>query len=77
MESYRGYHPRCEACGKSPVAVHHIIPVAVAPELAARQDNMMSLCHDCHLVLGHNGNFARYVTNVREVVASMKIRRME
>lgn len=77
MESYRRYHPRCEACGKTPVDVHHIIPVAADPDLADRQYNMMSLCKDCHLVLGHNGNFGRYVVNVREIVAGMQIRRME
>lgn len=76
MESYRRYHPRCEACGKTRVEIHHIIPVAVAPELAAEAYNLMSLCPACHLVLGHNGDYGRYVPNVREVVASMQIRRM-
>lgn len=38
----------CQECGKSATAVHHIIPLDIAPELALDDDNGMALCLDCH-----------------------------
>jgi 5-methylcytosine-specific restriction endonuclease McrA len=50
---------RCKRCesGESP-AVHHIIPVALAPELACESWNMLVLCRQCHqLVTGKELEF--------------------
>ena len=45
----------CELCGKelsmSTSELHHIKPVSQFPELRYDPDNMMLLCHDCHVGL--------------------------
>jgi 5-methylcytosine-specific restriction endonuclease McrA len=72
MEAHRRAFPACVACGASPVEVHHIVPVAVAPEAAADPDNLLSLCERCHIVHGHAGDPAcrRYVENVEIVIGT-------
>ena len=75
MEAHRQAHPACEACGKSPVDIHHIIPVAINPLKAADPDNLMSLCPTCHITHGHAGDKScrHYVPNVRKVLLTRKI----
>jgi len=74
--------PRCVACKKSKlshlvskvlgkVQVHHIIPfhVVVAlgfPELELDQRNLITLCNDHHLVLGHLDDYQSYNPDVLE-----------
>lgn len=77
MERQRQKVRHCEACGKMPVEVHHVIPVSLDPSKAADPDNLMSLCDDCHLVHGHSGDYRWYVANVREVLMMRKIKRSE
>jgi hypothetical protein len=65
-------HPRCYVCGsKKKIEVHHIVPFHVAPDLELEPDNMMTLCErkkygiNCHLLIGHFGNYQRVNTNCR------------
>ena len=76
MGEYRKAHPVCEWDGiTTPIEVHHIVPVAVDPDLAADPENFISLgARRNHLVVGHAGNFGkRYVQNVREVCAQAEV----
>ena len=45
----------CELCGKYLTAqtseLHHIKPIALYPKLKYNPDNIMLLCHDCHVGL--------------------------
>ncbi len=69
MKAYKAAHPNCEYCGRSKkVDVHHVIPVSVDPSLADKEENMISLCRkpNCHLIVGHMGNYKNYNKNVRE-----------
>lgn len=75
MEAHRRVYPTCEACGRSPVAIHHIIPVAVSDLKAAAPDNLMSLCPPCHIAYGHAGDPGchQYVPNIRQVLSIRKV----
>ena len=77
MQKYRADNTQCAWCGRSnKLDVHHKIPVSVAPELAGEYSNMMMLCRkpQCHLQIGHNGNYARrYVENADAVCALGKV----
>lgn len=66
----RGEHierfPYCAVCGgDTKLEVHHIVPFHVAPDLELEPDNLLTLCRrkkhgiDCHLLIGHLGNFRR------------------
>ena len=67
---------QCAWCGRSNrLEVHHIVPVSVAPHLAADQNNMIMLCRKppCHQTIGHNGDFrGRYVQNVQEICSGAR-----
>ena len=75
MESQRATQPTCEACGATPVVIHHVIPVAVDPGREADPDNLASLCAVCHVAHGHAGDKGcrRYVPNLREVLAVREV----
>lgn len=69
-EIYLKEHPRCEACGDDKnLEVHHVKPYHLFPELELSQHNLMTLCchgiggMNCHLVLGHCGNWSAYSTD--------------
>ena len=78
--AYLKLHPRCESCGgKEGLQVHHVIPFAaggaddedgdgITNELDA--DNLITLCTgdtmNCHLWIGHAGNFRSWNPTVRE-----------
>lgn len=77
MEHHRYVHPTCECgCGRMPVDIHHVIPVSIAPSLAADPGNLMSLHHDCHIAHGHAGDKScrKYVTNIRENLLTRKVK---
>lgn len=59
-------HPTCAVCGgKKKVEVHHKIPFHKAPELELEPSNLITLCENesyginCHLLVGHLGNYQR------------------
>jgi len=63
-ESHLQLHPRCAACGgKDKLNVHHIVSFSVDPSLELESSNLITLCTNgpgginCHLVVGHAGNF--------------------
>ena len=57
--------PTCAACGcDQHLQVHHIKPFHLHPELELEESNLITLCegkgeHQCHLNIGHLGNFKR------------------
>jgi len=64
--------PTCAACGCSErLQVHHIVPFHVDRSLELEPDNLLTLCegkgeHQCHLNIGHLGNFKNYNPKVVE-----------
>ncbi len=57
---------RCAACGgRRSLVAHHIIPFHLAPDLELDTTNLLPLCEakrygiNCHLLLGHVGNWRR------------------
>ncbi len=70
MAAYRACHTNgCAWCGRQTgLEVHHVVPVHVAPGLAADTNNYIMLDRKCHEVLGHARNYrTRYVSNVVDV----------
>jgi 5-methylcytosine-specific restriction endonuclease McrA len=70
-------HPTCEACsGNVNLNVHHRKPFHLFPDLELEPDNLITLCmdgdKDCHIKLGHGGNFKAYNPNVDADVAKVK-----
>jgi 5-methylcytosine-specific restriction protein A len=64
----------CAVCGgRKKVIAHHVIPFWLAPDLENDPDNLLPLCEDyryginCHLFVGHLGNFRRANVYVRAV----------
>lgn len=56
--------PACAACGGTTnLEVHHIQPFHLRPDLELQFDNLITLCEskkgglNCHLALGHMGNY--------------------
>ncbi|MCX6996515.1 MAG: DUF1353 domain-containing protein [Kiritimatiellaeota bacterium] len=66
MEAIRGHvaaDPRCHWCGtenRNLLTAHHVIPVAVDPARALDGSNLLTLCHACHFVVGHYGNWRTF-----------------
>jgi hypothetical protein len=75
MNKHRKEYPDCEYCTRSPIHVHHCMPVSRAPEQAADPDNFISLCPKCHLIIGHARNWKHYVANVWVICDTVLINR--
>lgn len=61
-DDFQNRHPQCAGCGGvERLQVHHIVPFHLCPELELDETNLIVLCmwgdNDCHLRLGHGGNF--------------------
>ena len=71
-------HFRCQLCEASGVRlhVHHIIPVSVAPELAAFPDNLVTLCVECHFYKAHGGVWNKVDVDVQHGLTQMVLNRM-
>jgi hypothetical protein len=68
MAAHREREQFCAWCGNaSRLNVHHIWPIWMRPDLAAEPRNLITLCDDCHFVLGHARNWKRAVTNIRQI----------
>lgn len=74
MREYAKANPLCAWCGRMKIDVHHIEPISVRPDRAADKSNMISLCRkpQCHLVIGHRGNFKAANLMVRETCEGRK-----
>jgi hypothetical protein len=64
-------HSSCAVCnGKRKLEVHHKQPFHKYPELELDPSNLITLCEDwsyglnCHLLVGHLGNYKDINTNV-------------
>lgn len=75
MKEYAKAHPVCEWDGKTtPIEVHHIVPIAANPDLAADPKNMISLgARRNHFVVGHACDWKQSVRNVREICYDLEI----
>src|SRR5271168_657854 len=75
---FREEHPTCAACGgKKNLNVHHILPFHTFPTLELDPTNLITLCMgklECHLQLGHLGNFKFYNPNIRSDAATVLTR---
>lgn len=62
--------PLCAACGdKQHLQVHHKKPFSDYPELELEPANLIVLCmgvNECHLRLGHGGNYRYFNPNVAQ-----------
>lgn len=76
-------YPACAVCGCTKnVEVHHIIPFHIAPDMELNPDNLLTLCEckkygiNCHLLIGHLGNYRRTNTTCRidAVMWNMKLK---
>ena len=80
-KAYLADHPRCELCEtRGKAEVHHKIPFHLAPDLELDPDNLITLCENkkfginCHLLVGHLGNYRRTNTVVDADVAVWRIK---
>lgn len=71
--------PTCAVCGGTEkLQVHHKKPFHLHPELELDQNNLETLCEsmkhgiNCHLCVGHIGNFKSYNETVTEDAAFLK-----
>ncbi len=58
----------CSVCGSHKVEVHHKEPFNDKPELELVESNLISLCRDHHLMVGHLGSFYSFNPEVEEDV---------
>ena len=66
----------CAICSSERmICLHHIISFSLAPDLECEPSNCIPLCQskkygiNCHLLIGHLGNWRRINVNVRADVA--------
>lgn len=69
----------CECCDRKatilkPLQLHHKKPFHIYPELECDLNNVITLCGDCHLLIGHLMNFKSFNESVREDAALLKSR---
>lgn len=73
MRRYVSLHPHCEFCSDAHgrVAVHHIRPVHLFPELADDPTNFITLHQThCHYAVGHFNNWNLWNPDVRAHAAA-------
>lgn len=68
--------PSCACCGSTKqLQVHHKKPFHLFPELELDLNNLITLCmegdKDCHLNIGHGGNFKDYNPEVAQDAAKV------
>lgn len=66
-------NPVCAACGgQKRLNAHHMKPYHIDPADELNVENLITLCMgklECHIMIGHCGNFKLYNPNVREDAA--------
>ncbi len=75
-------HPRCAACGRAKsLEVHHKVPVHVSRSMELDPANLITLCEDpndanaqCHLTLGHLGNWYNWNRNIDKQASDALLR---
>ena len=77
-KEYLKKYPKCACCNSiKRLNVHHIRPFHLFPDLELVLENLISLCKNCHIVVGHLDNWASFNITVRTDAAYMnkKVRR--
>jgi 5-methylcytosine-specific restriction protein A len=70
--SFVKLNPYCAACGTAKeLEVHHIIPFHIDASRELDTSNLMTLCQDCHLYIGHLKDWTRYNPHARVDAALM------
>jgi 5-methylcytosine-specific restriction enzyme A len=76
---YLKSNPLCASCGgRENLEVHHKIPVHIRPDLELEKSNLITLCEskhygiNCHLFVGHCGNYKEYNNNIDKGVNLIK-----
>ena len=59
-ESVLSSSPLCVICGRPAIEAHHIIEAHVDPDLFFEQDNLVSVCEECHKKV--HGAYRRGIT---------------
>ena len=74
-------HPTCAVCGGyAKLEVHHIRPFHLHPDLELDPANFITLCEDdvdgvnCHLFVGHLGNFKSFNVSVAADAAAWQMK---
>lgn len=74
--AHKAAHPDCAACGSvQSTEVHHVLPFHLFPQHELDPENLITLCRhspDCHIHIGHGGNFKDYNPNIRADAASLR-----
>lgn len=69
---------RCCACSAdSKLEVHHIEPFHICPELELNEKNLITLCRNCHLVIGHLRDYNLHNRKIRDDCISFMLKRIE
>ena len=83
-ETHLESNPNCAVCeGDKELNVHHIRPFHLHPELELEPTNLITLCEstkhgiNCHLLIGHLGNFRNINPHVLEDVTTWNSRLKE
>ncbi len=68
--SYHRYaSSSCAWCGRTnELNVHHIKPQHLRPDLKDVPNNQITLCRECHFVLGHRCNWTNEVIMVHDMI---------
>lgn len=67
-EFYKMVPKECACCGsKKKIQAHHIKPRHLFPLLALVLSNLIALCKDCHLRIGHLGSYFQYNAAIKLV----------
>ncbi|MCF7835793.1 MAG: HNH endonuclease [Candidatus Marinimicrobia bacterium] len=72
-QEYLKNNPKCAVCGGTKKCeVHHVLPFHLFPELELDLKNLITLCEckkygvNCHLFMGHLGNYKKFNYNIDE-----------
>jgi 5-methylcytosine-specific restriction protein A len=69
----------CAVCGgKEKLQAHHVLPFHLRPDLELEESNLLALCEskhlgiNCHLLVGHLGDFRKFNRSVATSVDFIK-----
>ncbi len=69
-------NPSCAACNSMKrLQVHHIVPVSLNKDLELETFNCITLCHRCHLTIGHFNDYRFYNRGVVIDAANLLLHR--
>ena len=65
--------PACIACGRDDeLEVHHVVPYHTDKALECDPANLATMCHDCHLSVGHAYDWKSWRPDVRKLAAILR-----